>query len=126
MCRHPVKHFVLDIVNKDSYRRWHLGRSLQAEGMREENTILALLDGEHRLECARGPASSLTAFERRTLELFAAGAPRHEIARLLKRAPKTISNCLTSARDKLGARSLAEAAALLAAESVSSAVRTIS
>jgi len=93
--------------------------------MREDNTILALLDGEHRLECARGPGSNLTAFERRTLELFAAGTPRREIARLLKRAPKTISNCLTAARDKLGARSLAEAAVLLTAESVSSALRAI-
>ena len=67
-------------------------------------------------------APNLTASERRTLELFAAGLPRGEIAQLLNRAPKTISNSLTAARDKLGARSLAEAAALIAAEVVSQAV----
>ncbi len=66
-----------------------------------------------------GVALNLTAFERRSLEMFAAGLPRGEIAHLLKRAPKTISNCLTAARDKLGARSLGEAAALIAAEVVS-------
>jgi len=65
-----------------------------------------------------GVAANLTAFERRNLELFAAGLRRGEIAQLLKRAPKTISNSLTAARDKLGARSLAEAAALIAAELV--------
>lgn len=61
-------------------------------------------------------ATTLTAFERRTLELFASGVGRGEIARLQNRAPKTISNSLTAAKDKLGARSLAEAAALVAAE----------
>jgi DNA-binding NarL/FixJ family response regulator len=55
----------------------------------------------------------LTAFERRTLELMASGLDRHQIGRLLNRAPKTISNCLTDAKEKLGARSLAEAAALV-------------
>ena len=69
-----------------------------------------------------GVAADLTAFERRSLELFAAGLPRGEIAQLLKRAPKTISNSLTTARDKLGARSLAEAAALMTAEAVSQAL----
>ncbi|TLY18016.1 MAG: response regulator transcription factor, partial [Nitrospirae bacterium] len=44
------------------------------------------------------------------------GLPRGEIARVLNRAPKTISNALTAAKDKLDARSLAEAAVLLAAE----------
>ena len=67
--------------------------------------------------------SNLTAFERRALELFAAGLRRREIAQQLKRAPKTISNSLTAARDKLGARSLAEAAVLIAAEAVSLALR---
>lgn len=67
-------------------------------------------------------AANLTAFERRSLELFAAGVPRREIAQLLKRAPKTISNSLTAARDKLGARSLGEAAALIAVEVISQAV----
>jgi len=58
--------------------------------------------------------ANLTAFERRALELFASGLPRAEIAAVLNRAPKTISNSLTTARDKLGARSLAEAAVVLA------------
>jgi DNA-binding NarL/FixJ family response regulator len=66
---------------------------------------------------------ALTAFERRTLELFAAGLPRGEIARVLNRAPKTISNSLTAAKDKLGAHSLAEAAALIAVEAVSLALK---
>lgn len=68
----------------------------------------------------------LTAFERRALELFAGGMPRREIAHQLNRAPKTISNSLTAARDKLGARSLAEAAALIAAETVSLSLRASS
>jgi DNA-binding NarL/FixJ family response regulator len=59
--------------------------------------------------------ASLTAFERHVLQLFASGLPRGEIARALNRAPKTISNSLTAAKDKLGARSLAEAAVLLTA-----------
>ena len=70
-----------------------------------------------------GSGSDLTAFERRTLELFAAGLQRREIARQLNRAPKTISNCLTAARDKLGARSLAEAAALISIEAISLALK---
>lgn len=67
--------------------------------------------------------ANLTAFERRALEMFAGGLQRREIALQLNRAPKTISNSLTAARDKLGARSLAEAAALLAAETVSLALK---
>ena len=67
--------------------------------------------------------SKLTAFERRALELFASGLQRHEIAQQLNRAPKTISNSLTTARDKLGARSLAEAAALITAHAVSLALK---
>ena len=63
-------------------------------------------------------AAELSPFERRTLELFASGLPRGEIAQVLNRAPKTISNSLTSAKEKLGARSLAEAAVLIAAEAV--------
>jgi DNA-binding CsgD family transcriptional regulator len=75
---------------------------------------------------SRGATSTtdLSAFERRTLELFASGLPRREIAEILNRAPKTISNSLTSAKEKLGARSLAEAAALLAAEAMFVASRT--
>ena len=58
--------------------------------------------------------ANLTAFEHRALELMASGLRRREIARALNRAPKTISNSLTTAKDKLGARSLAEAVKLLA------------
>jgi DNA-binding CsgD family transcriptional regulator len=54
----------------------------------------------------------LTPLEGRALELFASGHDRNEIAQLMHRAPKTISNCLTLAKDKLGARSLAQAAVL--------------
>lgn len=61
----------------------------------------------------RAQAARLTAFERRVLELFAAGLPRGEIAQVLHRAPKTISNSLTAAKEKLGARSLAQASVLL-------------
>jgi DNA-binding CsgD family transcriptional regulator len=39
---------------------------------------------------------------------------RSEIARRLRRSPQTISNCLTIAKDKLGARTLAEAASIVA------------
>jgi len=60
--------------------------------------------------------SRLTAFEQRVLELFASGLPRAEIARAVNRAPKTISNSLTAAKDKLGARSLTEAAVVLSTE----------
>jgi DNA-binding NarL/FixJ family response regulator len=59
-----------------------------------------------------GP-SSLTPFERRILELRAAGFDRNEIARMMKRSPQTISNSLTVAKEKLCARSLIEAAVVL-------------
>jgi len=69
--------------------------------------------------------ADLTAFERRVLELFVAGSPRSEIAVVLHRAPKTISNSLTAAKDKLGARSLAEAAVLFVAETMVLASGTV-
>ena len=72
------------------------------------------LDAFVRMGNNSAQEANLTAFERRALELFASGLPRGEIALALHRAPKTISNSLTMARDKLGARSLAEAAVLLA------------
>jgi DNA-binding NarL/FixJ family response regulator len=46
------------------------------------------------------------------MQLFAAGRDRHEIAAVLNRAPKTVSNCLTVVKEKLGARTLAEAVVL--------------
>jgi DNA-binding CsgD family transcriptional regulator len=54
----------------------------------------------------------LTPLERHTLELFSTGMGRAEIAKRLNRSPKTISNTLTVAKEKLRARSLAHAAAL--------------
>lgn len=62
---------------------------------------------------------ALSPFEFRTMEMFAAGMARTEIAVILHRAPKTISNCLTIAKEKLGARSLAEASAIFATFKVS-------
>jgi DNA-binding CsgD family transcriptional regulator len=59
--------------------------------------------------------AELTPSERNTLWLFASGMHRRDIAERLRRTPKTISNCLTIAKEKLGARSLAEAVALLVA-----------
>lgn len=54
----------------------------------------------------------LTPLERHTLELFSSGMGRAEIAKRLNRSPKTISNTLTVAKEKLRAMSLAQAAAL--------------
>jgi len=54
----------------------------------------------------------LTPLERHTLELFSTGMGRAEIAKRLNRSPKTISNTLTVAKEKLRAKSLAHAAAL--------------
>jgi len=55
----------------------------------------------------------LTALEVRILQLRSSGLSRREIARILHRSPQTISNSLTVAKEKLGARSLMEAAVLL-------------
>jgi DNA-binding CsgD family transcriptional regulator len=58
-------------------------------------------------------SAGLTPTERRILELRAAGLNRNDIAQLMHRSPQTISNSLTIAKEKLGARSLVEAAALV-------------
>jgi DNA-binding CsgD family transcriptional regulator len=63
-------------------------------------------------------SDALTVLERQTLAMFSAGMNRIEIAHSLQRAPKTISNALTSAKEKLGARSLAEAAAIFVGRSL--------
>ena len=57
--------------------------------------------------------NELTPVERKGLALFASGLPREEIARILHCAPKTVSNRLTVAKEKLGARTLARAVSLL-------------
>src|SRR5258708_14351011 len=56
-----------------------------------------------------GVRERLTPFERHLLELMASGLKRKEIARAVKKSPQTVSNSMTVAKDKLGARSLAEA-----------------
>ena len=70
-------------------------------------------DGDEGENTRRRLVVDLTPFELNTLHLFASGMHRREIAGRLGRSPKTISNSLTVAKEKLGARSLAEAAALL-------------
>jgi DNA-binding CsgD family transcriptional regulator len=57
--------------------------------------------------------TSLTPFEARIFELRASGMSRREVAWILHRAPQTISNALTIAKEKLGATSLLEAALLV-------------
>jgi len=52
----------------------------------------------------------LTPFEAHILELLRSGLNRIEIATIASRSPQTISNSLTQAKDKLGARSLTQAA----------------
>jgi DNA-binding CsgD family transcriptional regulator len=67
---------------------------------------------------ARVQAIGLTATERRILELHASGLTRNEIALRLRRSPQTISNSLTIAKEKLRARSLSEAVALISSHGV--------
>jgi DNA-binding NarL/FixJ family response regulator len=61
-----------------------------------------------------GVRERLTPFERQLLELMASGLTRKEIARAVNKSPQTVSNSMTVAKDKLGARSLAEAAVRVA------------
>lgn len=58
---------------------------------------------------------NLTPFELRLLELRARGLDRNQIGHLLDRSPHTISNSLTIAKEKLGARTLLEAIMQVAA-----------
>src|SRR5450759_4249483 len=52
----------------------------------------------------------LTPFECRILELRGSGCDRNDIARVCNLSPQTISKARTVAKEKLGARSLTEAA----------------
>jgi len=71
--------------------------------------------GERRVEPTRtGGREALSPFERRLLQLKGAGLSRRQIAERVRRSPQTVSNSLTVAKDKIGARSLTEAAVLLA------------
>ena len=56
----------------------------------------------------------LTAFETNILAMLLAGLSRTEIAGKVCRSPQTVSNALTRAKEKLGARSLTHAAFLAA------------
>lgn len=57
---------------------------------------------------------SLTPFERRILELRGSGSDRNDIARICHLSPQAISKALTVAKEKLGARTLTEAAVIFA------------
>jgi DNA-binding NarL/FixJ family response regulator len=77
----------------------------------DEKTVL-VGNGEHiDAHVHVYPKTRLTPFEEHLLQLLAAGMRRGEIARKLHRAPQTISNSLTTAKNKIGARTLAEAVA---------------
>lgn len=66
-----------------------------------------------RLQGQLGSTCQLTAFEHRILLLRSRGMTRQQIAAEVKRSPQTISNCLTVAKEKLGADTLMEAALLM-------------
>lgn len=75
-------------------------------------------DPERRVASWRdGVRERLTPFERHLLELMASGLTRKEIARAVNKSPQTVSNSMTVAKDKLGARSLPEAAVRIARQS---------
>jgi DNA-binding NarL/FixJ family response regulator len=77
-------------------------------------------DQERRVRPWRdGVRERLTPFERHLLGLMAAGLTRKEIARAVNKSPQTVSNSMTVAKDKLGARSLAEAAVRIARRAAS-------
>jgi DNA-binding CsgD family transcriptional regulator len=58
--------------------------------------------------------ASLSATEENVLRAFASGFSREEIASRLNLSSRTVGHALTAAKEKLGARSLAHAAVLLA------------
>ena len=73
------------------------------------------LRGGHTKQRRPSGRDGLTPFESRILQLLATGMTRNEIAQKLDRSPQTISNALTLAKDKLGARSLTQAAVIVVA-----------
>lgn len=74
--------------------------------------------GELATAVRREPVGmALSPTELLILELRVSGLTRTEIACRLKRSPQTISNSLTIAKEKIGARSIVEAAALIARNS---------
>lgn len=76
---------------------------------------MKILRGRRTKQRRTSGRDGLTPFESRILQLLATGMTRNEIARQLGRSPQTISNALTVAKDKLGARSLIQAAVIVVA-----------
>jgi len=74
-----------------------------------------ILRRRHTKQPQTSGRGELTPFESRILQLLATGMTRNEIARQLNRSPQTISNAMTVAKDKLGARSLTQAAVIAVA-----------
>jgi DNA-binding CsgD family transcriptional regulator len=85
--------------------------------MTREGLSVADVQLEHEVEDYHIPAEGLmeriTPYERRIFKLLGSGMSRSEIGRAVKRSPQTISNSLTVAKEKIGARSLVHAAVLL-------------
>lgn len=88
--------------------------------MTRESLLVADSQPEHEVVDFhdRIPAEALmeriTPYERRIFHLLGSGMSRSEIGRAVKRSPQTISNSLTVAKEKIGARSIVHAAVLLA------------
>lgn len=57
--------------------------------------------------------NQLTPFEWRVMTLYASGLRRSEIAARVHVSPRTVTATLTTSKEKLAARSLAEAAAMV-------------
>lgn len=103
-----------DDFNHTALRQWLV--ALQVTNVRA--------DQERRVRSwGDGVRERLTPFERHLLELMASGLKRKEIARAVNKSPQTVSNSMTVAKDKLGARSLAEAAVRLARRNATSSGR---
>jgi DNA-binding CsgD family transcriptional regulator len=64
--------------------------------------------------CDESDVASLNATEEAVLRGFAAGLSRGEIADCLHMSARTVGNALTTAKEKLGARSLVHAAVIFA------------
>ncbi len=63
------------------------------------------------------PHTALTSTERSALVLYARGMSREKIALELDRAPSTIGHALTSAKEKLGAKTLTHAVSVFHSQS---------
>jgi len=63
-------------------------------------------------------STQLSQLEERCLRLYGAGWNRSEISAMVRVSARTVGNSLTVAKEKLGARSLAQAALLLETRTV--------